>query len=97
MRYHFARPPEPTLKRTVAIPFALLRSSAAGKTMWRSIAESSQAEKFSVGAPCAKAGEASASETAYGSAFEGAVGVRKAGDYVYVADLARGLVILREL
>jgi hypothetical protein len=36
-------------------------------------------------------------DTAYGSAFEGAVGVRKAGDYVYVADLARGLVILREL
>jgi hypothetical protein len=36
-------------------------------------------------------------ETSYGSAFEGAVGVRKVGDYVYVADLARGLVILREL
>jgi hypothetical protein len=36
-------------------------------------------------------------ETAYGSAFESAVGVRKAGDYVYVADLSRGLIILREL
>jgi hypothetical protein len=35
-------------------------------------------------------------ETAYGSAFDGAVGVRKSGDYVFVADLARGLVILRE-
>lgn len=34
--------------------------------------------------------------TAFGSAFEGAVGVRKVGDYVYVADLARGLIILRE-
>ncbi len=36
-------------------------------------------------------------ETSYGSAFEGAVGVRKVGDYVYVADLSRGLIILREL
>jgi len=36
-------------------------------------------------------------ESAYGGAFEGAVGVRKAGDYVYVADLERGLIILREL
>lgn len=36
-------------------------------------------------------------EKRYGSAFDGAVGVRKAGDYVYVADLARGLLILREL
>jgi hypothetical protein len=36
-------------------------------------------------------------ETAYGSAFEGAVGVRKVGEYVYVADLSRGLIILREL
>lgn len=35
-------------------------------------------------------------ETAYGSAFEGAVGIRKVGDLVYVADLARGLVIFRE-
>ena len=36
-------------------------------------------------------------ESSYGSAFEGAVGVRKVGDYVYVADLSRGLIILREL
>lgn len=33
---------------------------------------------------------------AYGAAFEGAVGIRKAGDYVYVADLERGLLILKE-
>jgi hypothetical protein len=36
-------------------------------------------------------------ETAYGDAFEGAVGLRKVGDYIYVADLERGLIILREL
>jgi hypothetical protein len=36
-------------------------------------------------------------ETSPGDAFEGAVGVRKAGDYVYVADLERGLIVLREL
>jgi hypothetical protein len=36
-------------------------------------------------------------ETAYGSAFEGAVGVSKVGEYVYVADLSGGLIILREL
>jgi hypothetical protein len=36
-------------------------------------------------------------ETAGGAAFEGAVGLRKAGDYLYVADLERGLLILREL
>ncbi len=36
-------------------------------------------------------------DKAYGAAFEGAVGVRKAGNYVYVADLERGLIILREL
>jgi hypothetical protein len=35
-------------------------------------------------------------ETAGGEAFEGAVGLRKAGDYLYVADLERGLLILRE-
>ncbi len=35
--------------------------------------------------------------TAPGGAFEGAVGVRKVGDYVYVADIAQGLIILREL
>jgi len=36
-------------------------------------------------------------ETGFGAGFEGAVGVRKVGDYVYVADLERGLIILREL
>lgn len=36
-------------------------------------------------------------ETAYGSAFEGAVGIRKVGDLIYVADDIRGLLILREL
>lgn len=35
-------------------------------------------------------------ETAYGSSFEGAVGIRKVGDLIYVADLARGLMIFRE-
>jgi hypothetical protein len=33
---------------------------------------------------------------AFGGAFEGAVGIRKAGDYVYVADLERGLLILEQ-
>jgi hypothetical protein len=35
-------------------------------------------------------------ETAFGSAFEGAVGVRVANDLVFVADLDRGLLILEE-
>jgi hypothetical protein len=35
-------------------------------------------------------------EGAYGGAFEGAVGIRKSGDYIYVADLERGLLILKE-
>jgi hypothetical protein len=35
-------------------------------------------------------------ETSYGAAFEGAVGLRKLGDYLYVADLERGLIILEE-
>lgn len=35
--------------------------------------------------------------TAYGSSFEGAVGIRKVGDLIYVADDIRGLLILREL
>lgn len=35
-------------------------------------------------------------ETAYGDAFEGAVGLRKVGNYLYVADLERGLIILEE-
>jgi hypothetical protein len=35
-------------------------------------------------------------ETAYGGAFEGALGIRKVGDLVYVADIARGLMIFRE-
>jgi hypothetical protein len=35
-------------------------------------------------------------ENSYGGAFEGALGIRKVGDLVYVADLARGLMIFRE-
>lgn len=35
-------------------------------------------------------------ETSFGSAFEGAVGVRVANDLVFVADLERGLLILEE-
>jgi hypothetical protein len=35
-------------------------------------------------------------ETAYGSTFEGAVGLRLAGGLIYVADLERGLLILKE-
>ncbi len=35
-------------------------------------------------------------DAAYGSSFEGAIGIRKVGDLVYVADLARGLMIFRE-
>ncbi len=35
-------------------------------------------------------------DTSYGAAFEGAVGLRKAGDYLYVADRERGLIILTE-
>jgi len=35
-------------------------------------------------------------ENAYGGAFEGALAVRKVGDLLYVADLERGLLILRE-
>ncbi|MBA2543306.1 MAG: hypothetical protein H0V17_26930 [Deltaproteobacteria bacterium] len=35
-------------------------------------------------------------ETSFGSAFEGAVGVRVANDHVFVADIARGLLILSE-
>jgi hypothetical protein len=35
-------------------------------------------------------------DNAFGGAFEGAVGIRKAGDYIYVADLERGLLILKE-
>ena len=34
--------------------------------------------------------------TAAGDAFEGAVGVRVVGDLIYVADIGKGLVILRE-
>ena len=33
---------------------------------------------------------------AYGDSFEGAVGIRKAGEYIYVADLERGLLIFKE-
>ena len=36
-------------------------------------------------------------ETSAGGGFEGAVGLRKVGDYLYVADIERGLLILREL
>jgi hypothetical protein len=36
-------------------------------------------------------------ETSAGGGFEGAVGLRKVGDYLYVADIERGLIILREL
>ena len=36
-------------------------------------------------------------ETSFGSAFEGAVGVRVANGHVFAADMARGLVILDEL
>ena len=35
-------------------------------------------------------------DNAYGGGFEGAVGIRKANGLVYVADLERGLLILRE-
>jgi hypothetical protein len=35
-------------------------------------------------------------ETAPGGAFEGALGIRKVGDLIYVADDVRGLLILRE-
>ena len=35
-------------------------------------------------------------ETAYGGSFEGALALRKIGDLIYVADLERGLLILRE-
>jgi hypothetical protein len=35
-------------------------------------------------------------ETAYGGAFEGALGIRKVGDLIYVADIERGLMIFRE-
>lgn len=35
-------------------------------------------------------------ETAYGDSFEGALAVRKVGDLIYVADLERGLLVLRE-
>ena len=35
-------------------------------------------------------------ENAYGGAFEGALAVRKIGDLLYVADLERGLLVLRE-
>jgi hypothetical protein len=35
--------------------------------------------------------------TSAGGGFEGAVGLRKVGDYLYVADIERGLLILREL
>ncbi|HEY5925955.1 MAG TPA: hypothetical protein VIV11_29910 [Kofleriaceae bacterium] len=34
--------------------------------------------------------------TGYGGAFEGALAVRKVGDYLYVADINRGLLILKE-
>jgi hypothetical protein len=33
---------------------------------------------------------------AFGGAFEGAVGIRKVGDLIYVADDLRGLIVLRE-
>ena len=33
---------------------------------------------------------------AFGDAFEGALAVRKVGDLLYVADLERGLLVLRE-
>lgn len=36
-------------------------------------------------------------ETGGGGGFQGAVGLRKVGDYLYVADIERGLLILREL
>ena len=35
-------------------------------------------------------------DNAYGGAFEGALAVRKVSDLLYVADLERGLLILRE-
>jgi hypothetical protein len=35
--------------------------------------------------------------TSSGGGFEGAVGLRKVGEYLYVADIERGLIILREL
>jgi hypothetical protein len=35
-------------------------------------------------------------DKAYGASFEGALGIRKVGDLVYVADLERGLLIFRE-
>ncbi|HEX5062730.1 MAG TPA: hypothetical protein VFV99_25330 [Kofleriaceae bacterium] len=35
-------------------------------------------------------------DNAYGGAFEGALAVRKIGDLLYVADLERGLLVLRE-
>jgi hypothetical protein len=35
-------------------------------------------------------------DSAYGGAFEGALAVRKVGDLLYVADIGRGLLILRE-
>ncbi|HEY5948081.1 MAG TPA: hypothetical protein VIV40_21440, partial [Kofleriaceae bacterium] len=35
-------------------------------------------------------------DRSYGGAFEGAIGIRKVGDLIYVADLERGLLIFRE-
>jgi hypothetical protein len=35
-------------------------------------------------------------ETGYGGAFEGALAVRKVGEYIYVADINRGLLVLKE-
>ncbi len=35
-------------------------------------------------------------ETAYGGPFEGAIGIRVAGDKIYVADMERGLMIFEE-
>jgi hypothetical protein len=35
-------------------------------------------------------------DNAYGGAFEGALAVRKIGDLLFVADLERGLLVLRE-
>ncbi len=35
-------------------------------------------------------------ENAYGGSFEGALALRKIGDLIYVADLERGLLVLRE-
>jgi hypothetical protein len=35
-------------------------------------------------------------DNAFGGAFEGALAIRKVGDLIYVADLERGLLILRE-